>query len=193
MIMDDKQKAEISFWQSLKQQHGDNLASFRHKELYDKTVYFKEFDNQEGSGLDLGSGLVSVLEKSGKSCVFIDPLMEEYRKIENLSDDYIDQPSQEKIPFDDNTFDWVFCVNVIDHTPDPSTLLKEIKRVLKPEGIFYFQVNFDPAIYAPHYSLWDIGVVENLVYPHFIENSYNVIFNQEHSRKEFWGVFKNNK
>lgn len=40
------------------------------------------------------------------------------------------------IPYDDNTFDVVFSDNVIEHVKNPDIIFKEIKRVLKPGGVF---------------------------------------------------------
>ncbi len=42
----------------------------------------------------------------------------------------------EKLPFPDNTFDRVICSEVLEHVPDPELFLAEIRRVLKPDGIF---------------------------------------------------------
>jgi SAM-dependent methyltransferase len=41
----------------------------------------------------------------------------------------------EFLPFKDETFDAIFCFEVIEHSAKPSLLLKSIKRVLKPRGI----------------------------------------------------------
>ena len=43
----------------------------------------------------------------------------------------------DKIPFPDNSFDKVFCINVIYFWEQPDKHLKEIFRVLKPNGKFY--------------------------------------------------------
>jgi len=40
----------------------------------------------------------------------------------------------ENLSFDDNTFDLVYCFGVLHHTPDTKKCLKEIRRVLKPNG-----------------------------------------------------------
>jgi SAM-dependent methyltransferase len=40
------------------------------------------------------------------------------------------------IPYADNTFDLVFSDNVMEHIQNPSVVLKEIMRVLKPGGVF---------------------------------------------------------
>jgi len=42
----------------------------------------------------------------------------------------------EAIPFQDATFDLVFANNVLEHLPDPNAVFQEVRRVLKPGGIF---------------------------------------------------------
>lgn len=42
----------------------------------------------------------------------------------------------EEMPFPDASFDCVVCRNVIDHTQDPASIIREIQRVLKPGGHF---------------------------------------------------------
>ena len=50
--------------------------------------------------------------------------------------------SGEEIPFEDSYFDTIFLTEVLEHCPDPSLLLKEALRVLKPQGIIFFTVPF---------------------------------------------------
>jgi ubiquinone/menaquinone biosynthesis C-methylase UbiE len=45
--------------------------------------------------------------------------------------------NSDKLPFDDSTFDKVFCINVIYFWDKPYLHLAEIKRVLKPGGKFF--------------------------------------------------------
>ena len=52
----------------------------------------------------------------------------------------------EKLIFEDNLFDFVFCLNSFEHISDPSKALSEIKRVLKPSGFAFIQ--FDPVYYC---------------------------------------------
>ncbi len=42
-----------------------------------------------------------------------------------------------RLPFVDEAFDGVFCSNVLEHTPDPSGVIAEIERVLRPGGWCY--------------------------------------------------------
>ncbi len=46
----------------------------------------------------------------------------------------------ERLPYDDSSFDGVFIFDVLEHASNPQALVGEIKRVLKPNGIFYCYV-----------------------------------------------------
>ena len=48
--------------------------------------------------------------------------------------------SSDKIPFPDNSFDKVFCINVIYFWEEPAVHLQEICRVLKPGGRLYTSI-----------------------------------------------------
>ena len=41
----------------------------------------------------------------------------------------------EGMPFPDSEFDAVVCTEVLEHVPNPSRALEEIRRVLKPRGV----------------------------------------------------------
>ncbi|HRY10670.1 MAG TPA: class I SAM-dependent methyltransferase [Candidatus Nanopelagicales bacterium] len=87
------------------------------------------------SVLDIGCGrgfLLGVLAEKG---------------LEGLSGvDVYDDPSQgrfryrqadvtEGLPFNDSEFDCVVAGEIIEHVPDPDSLLREIRRVLSPQGL----------------------------------------------------------
>lgn len=42
----------------------------------------------------------------------------------------------QQLPFRDGVFDGVFCVNVLEHAPEPAMLVAEAARVLTPGGLF---------------------------------------------------------
>src|SRR5262249_22722274 len=46
----------------------------------------------------------------------------------------------EHLPFPDNSFDMVFAHGVVQYTTDPSRLVEECRRVVKPGGEAIFQV-----------------------------------------------------
>ncbi len=47
---------------------------------------------------------------------------------------------EKKLPFPDNSFDKVMCMDVLEHIHERQALLKEIRRVLKPTGTMIFSV-----------------------------------------------------
>jgi SAM-dependent methyltransferase len=46
----------------------------------------------------------------------------------------------EALPFADRTFDAALCMNVLEHVRHPDICLRQIHRVLKPEGVVYLMV-----------------------------------------------------
>ena len=44
----------------------------------------------------------------------------------------------EQLPFDDHSFDFVVCVDVLEHVDDLKQATSEMARVLKPGGLFLF-------------------------------------------------------
>ena len=46
------------------------------------------------------------------------------------------------IPLDDHSIDTAIATEVLEHCPEPALLLREIRRVLKPGGLFFFTVPF---------------------------------------------------
>lgn len=90
--------------------------------------------------LDLGAGAGIVREMNfkglaGKVCgvdlderVTTNPMLDE-GKVSDAG----------RIPYPDETFDVVFADNVMEHLADPSAVLAEVRRVLKPGGVFLFK------------------------------------------------------
>lgn len=44
----------------------------------------------------------------------------------------------ESLPYADTTFDLVVCVDVLEHVHDPWKVVREVRRVLKPAGVFAY-------------------------------------------------------
>ena len=72
---------------------------------------------------------------------------------------HFQQADAQDMPFEDNTFDVVFCRYLLEHVADPLLVLREMRRVLKPRGKAFVQENnifattFDPD--CPHFdALW---------------------------------------
>lgn len=54
----------------------------------------------------------------------------------------------EELPFEDNVFDAVICLNVLEHVKYPFTAAEELARVLKPGGKLYCVVPFLQPVHA---------------------------------------------
>jgi len=69
------------------------------------------------------------------------------------------------LPFEDNSFDFVFSSSALEHIEDKSAALKEIKRVLKPGGYAIIIVpTHMPSLYAfIHVYLYFIARVGNIL------------------------------
>ncbi len=60
--------------------------------------------------------------------------------------------SVERLPFRDGTADTVLCTEVLEHCPDPETVLREIYRVLQPGGLLLLTT---PMCWNLHYEPHD--------------------------------------
>jgi len=59
----------------------------------------------------------------------------------------------ERLPFRDNHFDLVVCMDVLEHVEDPEKLLSEISRCLKPGGLCQLTAINRFAFRDPHYHV----------------------------------------
>jgi ubiquinone/menaquinone biosynthesis C-methylase UbiE len=96
--------------------------------------------------LDIGGGygrLVPEYIKNFKNCLIIDPsekLLSQAKKLcykyKNLS---LQKGIIEKIPQKNESFDVVLCVRTFHHLENPRQAIKEINRVLKPQGFLILE------------------------------------------------------
>jgi len=57
---------------------------------------------------------------------------------DNPANLHFNEQNAEDLNFKDEVFDVVICSHIYEHTPHPKTMLEEIRRVLKPDGVCYF-------------------------------------------------------
>lgn len=180
--MENKEQHEISFWQDFIK--GKDFKEFRNSQDNWKIDEFPELRDRDGSGIDVGSGPLSVFEDTKNNIIAIDPLMDEYKKIykEETRIKHI-KASGEELPFKDKEFDYSYCCNVIDHTPNPEKMVSELARVSKK---IYLQVNFDDQLSECHYGLWNEELV-NKMFP------YKQVFKkitEGQNQKLFWAIYE---
>ena len=56
------------------------------------------------------------------------------------------------LPFPDRTFDSVLCTEVLEHTPDPATGLREMARVAKPDALLLLTVPASEQLHEKPYD-----------------------------------------
>lgn len=96
----------------------------------------------------------------------------------------------EEIPYEDKFFDKILCSEVIEHVLDPIPLLKEMKRVLKDDGVLSLSIPNEnlinstkellrtfglTRIIAPKKSGWDLASKNNLDEWHLTEYDLKLI------------------
>ncbi len=133
-----------------------------------QTVDFDKFKLEKGDRiLDLGCGegrhaitayMLEHVHAVGVDLSFSDLKITQERFKDFESDDAekhlsIIQANGMVLPFADNTFDKVICSEVLEHIPDYLAVLKEIKRVLKPNGQFAASV----PRYLPERICWALS------------------------------------
>ena len=72
------------------------------------------------------------------------------------------------IPVEDNYYDNALCTEVLEHTPKPIGILKEIHRIIKPNGILILTV---PAVSMVHFA------------PYYYQSGLSKYFFEFHSKE----------
>jgi 2-polyprenyl-6-hydroxyphenyl methylase/3-demethylubiquinone-9 3-methyltransferase len=103
-------------------------------------------DPQGKTALDVGCGgglLAEEFAALGFGVTGVDPSVESLRtarghaEARGLEIDYVDGTG-EHLPFDDASFDIVYCCDVLEHVDDLQRTLDESARVLKPSGVYMY-------------------------------------------------------
>jgi len=137
--------------------------------------------------LGAGAGIISYMNFKGygkKICgIDLDPRVE--------SNPFLDEgkvADANKIPYPDESFDLIFSDNVMEHLDQPVLIFKEVKRVLKPGGLFLIKTpnkyHYVPTIsrITPHSFHQFVnklrGRDEEDTFPtHYLANSHSTLSN----------------
>lgn len=155
-----KRYGELQYWR--KRRNEDTLVSGHHY-VHFYTAHFglSEADYAGRAVLDIGCGPRGSLEWASMAGrrVGLDPLAEAYMELgaRDHAMEYVAAPA-EAIPFEDGHFDIITSFNSLDHVDDLGRSIGEIKRVLKPGGLFLLitDVGHAPTICEPQRFSWDI-------------------------------------
>lgn len=123
-----------------------------------------KFDNEVPTGLEIGggtSGLGYAIEDR-VPVIVTDPLLDRYKRIEFYKKHVFEACQKdlckclgEYLPLTDKSVDLVLALNVLDHCYDPSMVLAEARRVLRPSGFVVVEL-----------ELLSKGMLHRLLHPH---------------------------
>ncbi|MBK5273611.1 MAG: class I SAM-dependent methyltransferase [Desulfuromonadales bacterium] len=80
----------------------------------------------------------------------------------------------ERLEFQDESFDVIICSHVYEHVLHPKTMMREIHRVLRPDGICYFAAGNRLCFMEPHHCLPFLTLM-----PKTLANSYLNLFRKK--------------
>ena len=133
-------------------------------------VLSREFDHVVGVDISLSSLIIArkVLEEAG---------------VQNVT---LVHASAHQLPFIAGTFDYAMSINVLEHIFTPETILAEVQRVLRTNGVFtgdsrnrfdlFFKephvgvrwVGYLPRRWMAHYVRWRVGVDYGATHTHLL-------------------------
>jgi ubiquinone/menaquinone biosynthesis C-methylase UbiE/glycosyltransferase involved in cell wall biosynthesis len=152
-----------------------SLQWFLEAELYRYRDYapwmaeVMEFADHAGeSVLEIGGGMGTDLAQFAKHDARVTDvdlssghleLARENFKLRGVTGTFVLQDA-ETLPFDDNVFDLVYSNGVIHHTPNTSSVVSEMYRVLKPGGRAIVMVYAENSLHYWRNLVWAIGLKE---------------------------------
>ena len=113
---------------------------------------------------------ISYMKELGVHCVEVD--------IDPPFYEVANHPYPFTFPWDDNSFDFVFACEVIEHLVNPLHMLKEIKRILKPNGVLLISTDNQTDICNAFNLLIGKSINEDIKQSHIYNNS---IVNRQHA------------
>lgn len=138
------------------------------------------------TGLALGLNfLTQNLNKRGTKIFAIDPLINHYQKYGMLksSEQLLFVPTKgENTGLEDKSLDLVFSSNAMDHVDDPATVVREVRRILKPSGKFLVSSHVLYQLYSPFSPIFKY--VDKNHPHHFTANSFKKLLEQEFEHVE---------
>ncbi len=156
-----KEKHELDFWRGRHKAENGQLSN-SHFEKYYTTFFGIDRDFYAGKRIiDIGCGPRGSLEWADMAAerVGLDSLAKEYLKLgaDRHKMTYVDSGA-ESIPFPTAHFDAAFSFNSLDHVRDIDLTLTEIKRIVKPGGLFLLitELGHEPTATEPQTFSFEI-------------------------------------
>nr|MBA2669287.1 class I SAM-dependent methyltransferase [Gemmatimonadota bacterium] len=127
--------------------------------------YVPEFEVRGSRVLDIGcgdAGVIIAIAEAGADVAGLELDEKSLRRARVRAEEHgvaatLSMGVAEALPFPDSSFDLVILDNVLEHVTDRPQTLREIRRVLRPDGFLYMVTPKPFSIYSlwndPHYDL----------------------------------------
>lgn len=132
----------------------------------------------KGRILDIGAGtgdFLSVVKTDGWETVGIEPSEKAKNIAKNKGVSFVEATAE----LDTNSFDVITMWHVLEHVPNLDNQIKELKRLLKPNGTLIIAVpnfkSFDAKHYGAFWAAYDVPIH----FWHFSKKTIKVLFEKE--------------
>jgi SAM-dependent methyltransferase len=174
-----------------------NKKEFYEKRAQSYTIFDRQGFTRYNRALKLADihGSVKVLDVACKHAFLLDLLQEKHlacdyygidiseKVIENLRDKkgtFKVCDVMHELPFEDRTFDYIFCLELIEHVENPTLLLNQLKRVLKDDGVLILS--------TPNPYNWLYIIAELFKIPDYEGHITSFTFQNIHKLADFCGL-----
>lgn len=132
----------------------------------------------KGKILDIGAGtgdFLSVAQKSGWQTIGVEPSAKAKAIAKNKGVSFVEKTSE----LENNSFDVITMWHVLEHVPNLDNQIKELKRLLKPNGTLIIAVpnfkSFDAKYYGSFWAAYDVPIH----FWHFSKKAIKTLFEKE--------------
>jgi len=119
--------------------------------LLTRMAYWVRRVHKHGALLDLGCAEGALLELLGAGGIGLDMNPQRLR-LAHEKGFWVSVGDGNRMPFPDNCFDTVICMEVLEHVPDMTAIMREVHRVLRPGG--YWVISVPSVTLRSWYEMW---------------------------------------
>lgn len=146
--------------------------------LKNKLALINSLQPTKGRILDIGAGtgdFLSTAKQNGWQTIGVEPSDKAKAIALKKGVSFVEQTSE----LENNSFDVITMWHVLEHVPNLDTQIKELKRLLKPDGTLIIAVpnfnSFDAKYYGKFWAAYDVPIH----FWHFSKTAVKLLFEKE--------------